>query len=356
MSETNLGVQIITFDYQEPATAKDFNKLLRGVVKPGIYSGGQLSKIDNSTVSIAPFIALFYVGIDKAIVITTSSSISLTADSDNPILYMTFSWADTVHNYIDFGFRSSSSQPITNEICLGTIGFTGSIVNGNFDYSRKTSGLFDSSYNLYATNLLKFDTISNTYLTKSATNTLYTPNNLTVGGKITGDIPVGSIMAWLPGYFANSSNGFYTEISITLPAWWKKCDGTAPNDPESPVWNSPSRYLPNLTDNRFLMGSTLANKGSIGGQNSFIISTSNLPPHTHTYHASVAYDGDAPASTYLYANIDEHIYFSSNQLADTGDGANVQVFYAQTKNGDFANSAIENRPVYLAVEYIIRIK
>jgi hypothetical protein len=190
MSNTDLGSQTVTFDYQEPATGKDFNTVLRTIIKAGLYSGAILSKIDNSTISISPFDAWFNVGTNRSCHISTSAPVVLTATFDKPILYMTFSWADIINNFIDFGFRAVGSQPVANEIQIGIIGFTGVNVNGSFDYSAKTVGLIDNVNNIYAQNLIKFDTINDVSISKSAPNMLSTPNNLSIGGSVNAGGPL----------------------------------------------------------------------------------------------------------------------------------------------------------------------
>lgn len=101
--------------------------------------------------------------------------------------------------------------------------------------------------------------------------------------------PIGSIIAYNPGYYTNTTNGGFTFVGPTantvaavnayLPAQWRVCDGTALNDSGSPIWVGANRYLPNLTDSRFLMGSTVA--GTVGGAASTVLTTANLPSHTH---------------------------------------------------------------------------
>jgi hypothetical protein len=96
-------------------------------------------------------------------------------------------------------------------------------------------------------------------------------------------VPVGAIMAYLPGYFVNSSNGTYTAVAMTLPDGYVLCEGTAPNDALSPIWNSATRYVPNISDARFLSGNTVANRGVIGGVNTIPAhSGSTFANHTHT--------------------------------------------------------------------------
>jgi len=159
MSTTNNGNQIISFDFKHIATGRNFNTLLRNILKPGIYSGGTLSKIDNSTIAISPFDAWFDVDTDKSCHISTSTPVQLTVTSAYPVLYMIFNWSDSENNFIDFLFRAVGSPVVTNEIQIGVVGFTGPNVNGTFDYANRTYGLYDESYNLYASENIYSDDI-----------------------------------------------------------------------------------------------------------------------------------------------------------------------------------------------------
>lgn len=100
--------------------------------------------------------------------------------------------------------------------------------------------------------------------------------------------PVGSIVAYNPGYYGDGANGTFTRVgpasnnaagvNAYLPANWRVCDGSALNDSGSPIFNGSGRFLPNLTDDRFLMGDTAA--GTAGGSNS--------SAHTHSVTSNVA--------------------------------------------------------------------
>lgn len=187
MSATNRGNQVLAFDYKHPAKGANFNYLLRGIVKPGIYKGATLSKVDATTIRISPFIAFFDVDTDKAIHISTSTNVDLTADSTTPILYMTFSWLDVDNDWIDFGFRAVGTSPVTNEVTLGTIGFTGTVVNGTFDITERTYGTTDDSYNMYCANKLYFGSQLDTELYRYSAGLLYTPDIFqAVGGLVSG--------------------------------------------------------------------------------------------------------------------------------------------------------------------------
>jgi hypothetical protein len=102
-----------------------------------------------------------------------------------------------------------------------------------------------------------------------------------------GNLPIGSVVAWQGGYYTNGSNAGFTNVlgntvananAYLNPLGVYVCDGAAVNDAASPIFNGAGRYLPNLTDSRFLMGSTTA--GGIGGDNAMA--------HTHSVTSNVA--------------------------------------------------------------------
>lgn len=107
----------------------------------------------------------------------------------------------------------------------------------------------------------------------------------------TGMTPVGTIVAWVGGYFGDYYNGSYTSVlsadtiaaanSYLNPQGWYVCNGAMVNKATSPIWNAATRHLPNLTDDRFLMGSTAVSATAFGGSNT-------LTDHTHALSGSVA--------------------------------------------------------------------
>ena len=93
-----------------------------------------------------------------------------------------------------------------------------------------------------------------------------------------GAVPVGVIMPWVSGYFTASTNTGHTPVLASAdtiaaantylnPLGYYVCDGSAVNVTGSPIWNAAGRYLPNLTDSRFLMGSTAISSTANGGSN-----------------------------------------------------------------------------------------
>lgn len=162
-----------------------------------------------------------------------------------------------------------------------------------------------------------------------------------------GVAPPGAIVAWCPGYFTDGSNGGYTNVqgagntvaqqnTFLNGDGWYICDGAAVNNASSPIWNAASRYLPNLTDDRFIMGDTVC--ASDGGG-------SNTMAHTHQCDpGSTATGGPSATSTVAY--------LSASWYAATGTHThNVDV--AEFTSG--VASDTDNKPVYLSLYFAIRV-
>jgi len=198
---------------------------------------------------------------------------------------------------------------------------------------------------------------------------------------INGDVPEGSIIAWLPGYFTNGSNGGYTGISIPLSDSWKKCDGALFNDPSSRIFNGTGRYLPNITDDRFLMGDTAGSRGGTGGS-STMAHTHPGPSHRHTgpnHTHTLSSNGCA----LIYPNNDGQMYLKQNATDFTADryaspfdnlvngswaAGGSTTLGGATDLGGTGNTGLagdddtgaasndENKPKYLSVSYIMKVR
>lgn len=161
--------------------------------------------------------------------------------------------------------------------------------------------------------------------------------------------PVGTIMAYNPGYYTAGSNaGFQiagpasntvAAINAFLPENWRVADGSALNNSKSPIWAGANRFLPDLTGTRFIRGSTAA--GTSGGAASANIAhthnvTSNVTLANHTLAAanipflSTSY---TPAGT-----VDiQHTHGSSNVTYNKSDWNTNQInhFHTMSNGGSF---------------------
>ena len=250
-----------------------------------------------------------------------------------------------------------------------------------------------------------------------------------------GLVPVGAIIPYFPGSFGGGANTTYTnrvgagntvaQINALLNSvGWYVCDGAALNDASSPIFNGADRFLPDLTDDRFIQGATTA--GTAGGANTFTptgtistptftgnavasgtasangvtrsgsisvnavtLSEANIPSHSHTFSGTTSTEtvsaggqllilqaplgnlvgGPDPGlvistHTHTYSGTTSAIGSTSSftpTLADSQSWTANSHTHTTTATGTistptFSGSATNQRPKYLNVYYIMRVK
>lgn len=218
-------------------------------------------------------------------------------------------------------------------------------------------------------------------------------------------MPIGVILAWHPRLFSAASNvGVDTTDRTTLPSNFRLCDGSDITATGSPLISGGFNRLPDLTDNRFLMGgistSLLGDNFIYGGtnhagpplsndnngNNSITVSTQSLPIHVHdqgTLEASGSASVNIGFTDLSHghtmnraAGVDGGNFpnnISGTSDSNTAFGWNVNAvglnhnhsasgtFTAATVSGDTGDGAFTNNPIsvlptYLLVKYIMRIK
>jgi len=206
---------------------------------------------------------------------------------------------------------------------------------------------------------------------------------------VTSQIPAGSITAWNPGYYTNGLNAGYTFAlgsantvaaanAYLNPLGYYVCDGAALNDSRSVIFNGASRYLPNLTDSRFLMGSTAAGAGAATGSNTLRdhTHTSSLTaagqthagnsgsvsdPGTHTHNMAADNSTSYGGGPYVKGNLG-----NVTVIATGGAGAHSHTVAlnhthaASAVSGTIGTGAVagstENRPLFLSCFYIMKVR
>lgn len=156
--------------------------------------------------------------------------------------------------------------------------------------------------------LLALDYIDNTAdLDKPVSNATQAALNAIVGLSRS-PLPAGTIVPYLGGYFTGTNNeGFTTPFDMSVeainarmnPLGLYVCDGTALNKPGTVFYDGENRFLPNLMDDRFIMGSSTS--GSIGGLNT--IEHTHDISHTH---------GIAHTHTLIHTHTIAHVHATSN--------------------------------------------
>jgi hypothetical protein len=157
-----------------------------------------------------------------------------------------------------------------------------------------------------------------------------------------GLVPVGTIVAYNPGFYTGGTNGGYTntgpagntiaQINTFLNAkGWYVCNGAAVNVAASPIWNAASRFLPNLSDSRFLIGATDTNTGNTTyagtGSNTVTLAAGNIPSLTSA--GTVTNTGTTVASTSGIQSADHSHNFSGT----TSSGSTINNLRVETNVG-----------------------
>lgn len=176
----------------------------------------------------------------------------------------------------------------------------------------------------------------------------------------TNTVPIGTIVAWMYGYYTNGSNaGYTTAVTSTIAAYnallnsmgFYVCDGAALNLSGSPLYNGAGRYLPNLTGAIYLQGD--GGPGSLGGRNAdyhthttgdFTLTNNEMPNHSHGYSANTS-------DAYGSATVARHIYDdNATKYTDAvGGGA------AHNHGSTSTPSLVENRPNFITCVYIQKV-
>lgn len=135
-----------------------------------------------------------------------------------------------------------------------------------------------------------------------------------------GGVPVGSVIPFMGGYFTNSLNrGFISVLgnnaseinSLLNSSGFYVCDGSACNVTISPIFNGSGRFLPNISDDRFIMGSTSI--GETGGDNEYVHNHNMEHTHgiTHTHTMSHTHNMNH-THTHSHVHYMRHYHGTSN--------------------------------------------
>lgn len=156
--------------------------------------------------------------------------------------------------------------------------------------------------------------------------------------------------------------GMWSGSLASIPAGWAICDGT----------NS----TPDLTD-RFIVatGTTYTAIGATGGQDSFTIAETNIPEHDHDFSAAPTlpdhvhgaggyqvqdhYPGSANLGTATTpVNAGTMTYANRSVTGNSGNPTTspaINVSGTTTTYGSATPTAIDNRPAYYALAFIMKL-
>jgi hypothetical protein len=131
----NKGNQILTWDYLNASSSESFNRLLKDIVRPGIYEGGLVDVIDASTASINPMSVLIVPenNSDLAVKVRVQDPYQITVDQANPYLICEIDWINQEDNFLDFVVQNTPASG--NQLNIALLNFSGATFT-SVDYSN----------------------------------------------------------------------------------------------------------------------------------------------------------------------------------------------------------------------------
>ncbi len=185
------------------------------------------------------------------------------------------------------------------------------------------------------------DNGNGTFTFNYSNNTSFTTSDLTGPQGPAGtsaSIPAGAIFMW-------------SGTIAAIPAGYALCDG--------------NNGTPNLLD-RFVVSvpNAATNPGATGGNNSYTLTTAQLPAHTHTGSGTTSTDGDhnhsqagynlvSPGNQIPFYNWSNPTF--ANNVTVTGNAGAHSHTFSFTTAATGSGAAIDNRPAYYAVAFIMKL-
>ena len=134
---TNNGNQVLYFSYLEEATGKGFDKTVYQLLPRGIYSGGTLTRVNDTQITIGKFVC-YYEDNTNSVGVKIESSINAIVDLSpiTPYIIGHFDWVESKENYMELKAVAYAAIG-DDDLIFGRAIFNGSTLV-NFDYCRKS--------------------------------------------------------------------------------------------------------------------------------------------------------------------------------------------------------------------------
>ncbi len=135
----DIGSQIITLKFFDPVDSYVVNRLAKEVRRLGIYSGGYLTKVSDTSASLSPLTCEIGDGTYQ-VRGQTQSAVSVTVSTATP--YIVLRWTYTASASIDYMdiVAVALGSIAANDVVVGKCVFAGSTLTG-FDYTLRTNPL-----------------------------------------------------------------------------------------------------------------------------------------------------------------------------------------------------------------------
>jgi len=141
MALVNTGGQNITFKFNQEGLSKDFNKIYYKIITAGIYDGGELEKINNSSVRLHPLTCYVEDSVaELGVRVQTTENVTIEGVAEaTPYIVIRFEWVEEEENYADF-IAVDESSITTDDIIVGQAVYISGALQETFDYTRREVG------------------------------------------------------------------------------------------------------------------------------------------------------------------------------------------------------------------------
>lgn len=297
---------------------------------------------------------------------TTAQSVVFTQGSGGNV---TLAAGDSGIIYSNGGGSTAAVVNLTNDFAMSSVNITGGAISGTtitggsvdntpVGAATRSSGAFTTlaangtttltgALNASGTSTFSSTTILSGQVGLNGTNYGTAGQVLTSGG-------AGSAPSWANA-FPSGGIIMWSGSIASIPSGWALCDGT--------------NGTPDLR-NRFVVGAGSGYAvGATGGADTVTLSTANLPAHSHTFSGTTSTNGAHSHSTTVWLNpyevfgTDFPAYgesefpgysYGQRTLSTTTAGDHAHSFSGTTSSVG-SGTAVENRPPYYALAYIMKV-
>jgi len=135
MGATDYGTQTITLDFRASADSVNINRRHVDVVETGIYTGGYLTKISNTIVSLGALMCMINDG-SYQVRVSTSVAVNVTVSSGATYVILRWAYTGATGNYMDV-LAVGAGDIQDTDLIVGKCSYSGSTLTG-FDYSTRS--------------------------------------------------------------------------------------------------------------------------------------------------------------------------------------------------------------------------
>jgi hypothetical protein len=122
MGQQNWGTQDIQWAYYDPLNSDEFDKHNEDIIPVGIYKGGELEIVNNTTIRVKPLVCMISDGTQQARIATTvDADIAIT--SATPYVILRWTWQPLTNWFMDIMSVALAGTPpnciLPNDIVVG---------------------------------------------------------------------------------------------------------------------------------------------------------------------------------------------------------------------------------------------